>query len=179
MEAKVDIRKLQLLNDRINQTLEALNQVRFTVHGLAHSSPYGQMNPMGMMGGSFGLGGQPFGPQSFNPQQSFGINPIQQGFVGGIGLQHTNPFNPYLNPIASQGYTGQGFTGPGVGGWGQVPNLQTSPFGYGNPIGVGGLFHSSPDVIERTWLEQRANDPNRIAFTFPYAMSPQSPVTIW
>ena len=32
--AKVDIEKLQLLNDRINQTIEALNQVRMSVHGL-------------------------------------------------------------------------------------------------------------------------------------------------
>ena len=36
--AKVDIRKLQLLNDRINQTIDALNQVRLSVHGLSHTS---------------------------------------------------------------------------------------------------------------------------------------------
>ena len=36
--AKVDIRKLQLLNDRVNQCLDALNDVRFSVHGLSHSS---------------------------------------------------------------------------------------------------------------------------------------------
>src|SRR5439155_8766707 len=36
--AKVDIRKLQLLNDRINQCLEALSQVRLTVHGLSHTA---------------------------------------------------------------------------------------------------------------------------------------------
>lgn len=35
--AKVDLRKLQLLNDRINQTLDALNQLRVSVHGLQHS----------------------------------------------------------------------------------------------------------------------------------------------
>ena len=38
MEAKVDIRKLQLLNDRISQTIEALNQVRLSVHGLSHTA---------------------------------------------------------------------------------------------------------------------------------------------
>ena len=36
--AKVDIRKLQLLNDRINQCIEALNQVRLSVHGLSGAS---------------------------------------------------------------------------------------------------------------------------------------------
>jgi exopolyphosphatase/pppGpp-phosphohydrolase len=36
--AKIDIRKLQLLNDRINQTIDALNQVRLSVHGLSHST---------------------------------------------------------------------------------------------------------------------------------------------
>lgn len=36
--AKVDIRKLQLLNDRVNQCIDALNDVRFSVHGLSHSS---------------------------------------------------------------------------------------------------------------------------------------------
>jgi hypothetical protein len=33
--AKVDIEKLQLLNDRIQQTIEALQQVRMSVHGIA------------------------------------------------------------------------------------------------------------------------------------------------
>ncbi len=33
---KVDIRKLQTLNDRINQCIDALGQVRLSVHGLSH-----------------------------------------------------------------------------------------------------------------------------------------------
>ena len=36
---KVDVQKLQLLNDRIAQTIEALNQVRMSVHGIQHSPP--------------------------------------------------------------------------------------------------------------------------------------------
>jgi hypothetical protein len=58
--ARVDLRKLQLLNDRIAQVIDALNQVRFSVHGLQHTpgftgipggyspwqfSPYGQVTP--------------------------------------------------------------------------------------------------------------------------------------
>lgn len=61
MEAKVDVRKLQLLNDRINQTIEALNQVRLSVHGLAHSS--GQpLGPTGVQQPSAGFG---FAPQAY------------------------------------------------------------------------------------------------------------------
>ena len=37
MEAKVDIEKLQVLNDRIAQTIDALNQVRLSVHGAQQS----------------------------------------------------------------------------------------------------------------------------------------------
>ncbi len=44
--AKVDIRKLQLLNDRINQCIDALNQVRLSVHGLSHTSPSPQLTGM-------------------------------------------------------------------------------------------------------------------------------------
>jgi len=41
--ARVDMLRLQMLNDCINRTLEALNQVRLSVHGagLSHSAPFG------------------------------------------------------------------------------------------------------------------------------------------
>src|ERR1051326_4435369 len=58
MEAKVDVRKLQILNDRINQTIEALNQVRLSVHGLGHS---GLQNPF--LGQGYGMQ-QGFGGQN-------------------------------------------------------------------------------------------------------------------
>jgi len=175
MEAKVDIRKLQVLNDRINQTLDALNQVRLTVHGLAHSSPYGQ---------GFGSFGQPgFGSQGFGSPmtggsfgQPFGYgNPFQA--MGGIGLQHTTPFGPYGNPFVNpmtQGY-GMGGINPvnSINPIGQInpQNTWGSQQGGINPIG--GLFHSN-DVVELI-----ANDPNRIAQTFPYVMSQQNPQQTW
>ncbi|MCB0384852.1 MAG: hypothetical protein KDD43_05620, partial [Bdellovibrionales bacterium] len=41
--AKIDVQKLQLLNDRICQTIDALNQVRMSMHGftngLGHNIP--------------------------------------------------------------------------------------------------------------------------------------------
>ena len=50
MEARVDVRKLQILNDRINQTIDALSQVRLSVHGLAHTGvPPTMFQPFGMI----------------------------------------------------------------------------------------------------------------------------------
>ena len=60
--AKVEIRKLQLLNDRINQCIDALNQVRLSVHGLQHTTGIPQ-----------GTAGIPL------VQTPFGVNPFAQG----------------------------------------------------------------------------------------------------
>jgi len=100
---KVDIQKLQMLNDRINQTIDALSQLRQSVHayqptvGLQHSN------------------------QNFLPQQQvgFGYNVAPQ-YPQQIGLQHT----PFIVPQqqAAMGYNVQnwpyaqmGWVGP-VGG---------------------------------------------------------------
>src|SRR5215471_4019112 len=112
--AKVDIRKLQLLNDRINQCIDALSQVRLSVHGLtnAPSQPYG----VGGIGQGFGQ--SPFGP---------------------LGLSHSSPFqSPFLSPgiggmmpqgIPQQQPFGQTPFGP-QGLFGQQP----SPFGQQTPL---------------------------------------------
>src|SRR5215216_3018326 len=79
MDAKVDVRKLQILNDRINQTIDALNQVRLSVHGLGHTG--GLQSPF-----------NPYTTQGFGTQQSFGmgmpgVGPqqgLQAGFQGGF-----------------------------------------------------------------------------------------------
>ena len=79
MEAKVDVRKLQLLNDRIAQTIDALNQVRMSVHGLGHT---------GQQSGAFG------------PQQ----NPwIQQG-LGHSGVQGLGGIGQYTQQYGQQSY---------------------------------------------------------------------------
>jgi len=149
MEAKVDIRKLQLLNDRITQTIDALNQVRLTVHGLGHSSPYAQMNPYLSAGlgqqpwGQFG-GQQPWGQfggqQPIGQSYGVGVNPFQTGTMGGI--QHSSPLTQ--SPLVSQVLGGQ----------------------YGNT-----------DLFENQYLLVRASDPNRISATFPFAFQPHSPLT--
>jgi len=113
--AKVDIRKLQALNDRINQCIDALNQVRLSVHGLAHTTPAGPFFPAGVgtlaptpFGVGYpGLGSVPLGsayvpgfshttpivgaPGAFAPGFGHGINPF-------AGLSHTSPEESLSRP---------------------------------------------------------------------------------
>lgn len=198
MEAKVDVRKLQVLNDRINQTIDALNQVRLSVHGLAHSG-VPQMNPLayltqGAQGfGTPGFGGQGFGPQGFG-QQGFGQQGFgQQGFGGfpqqtpwsqGMGgLGHT-AVPPQINPLLMQGLQHSPFqqVNP-LGGIGVPPNpygvqqgfggLQGGPQGFSGPQGfTGPQGLGGPESVEQKLAEIRASDPSRITQTFPFATNP-------
>ena len=101
---KVDIQKLQLLNDRIALTLDALNQVRMSAHGIHHT----QASPWGYGTGYGSSFTQPVGFMSpylpYAAQSPFTGVPFASPFYGGI--QHTaTPFtNPYLtgiSPVAS------------------------------------------------------------------------------
>jgi len=130
---KVDLQKLQILNDRIAQTIEALNQVRLTVHGLSHTNPYGQAygQPYGQPYGQAYGQGYPSSPFA----QPLGGLPPQ---VGAPGLTHTSP-SPWGGP--------QQFGYPGL-----TPQFApqmpygAQPFG---PFGQG-ISHTSP------WLPQQA-----------------------
>jgi hypothetical protein len=194
MEAKVDVRKLQILNDRINQTIDALNQVRLSVHGLGHTgglqSPF---NPY--MAQGYGVQ-QPYGIGA----PGFGLHQGMQGLQGGFpGITpqvpfgfHHSPFQQLANPFFSQGLTspwsqvgspwsGLGQNNPmgfgGAGGSGGFGGIG----GFGGGVGGGlsqlyggmggGLYHTPPDLIERQLIEARANDPFRITQTFPFVVS--------
>ena len=170
MEAKVDVRKLQVLNDRINQTIDALNQVRVSVHGLGHTSAMQPpLNPLSFLGQGYG-GYQGYGPQQpygFGSQGLFpglggqfgGLQGLQGG--GGFGFQHS-PFNPYLNPFMNPSL----ITPWGIG----VTPLSGSPWG-GIAGGIGGgLFHSNQELIDKQLAEVRASDPYRISQTFPFVI---------
>jgi hypothetical protein len=190
MEARVDVRKLQILNDRINQTIDALNQVRLSVHGLGHS---GLQNPFMTQGYGMpqgvGVGvPSPYGLGMQNPLQGMGgpLSQLQNQFtqqqvvpgLGGLGFQHS-PFtpqytNPFVNPFTTQNVSpwGQGlqtpFTGQPFGGFGGVGQQLGGLGGVAGGIG-GGLFHSSPDdIIDRQIAEVRASNPQRITQTFPF-----------
>ena len=162
--AKVDIRKLQLLNDRIAQTIDALNQVRLSVHGLglSHTPQFGVGQATG-----YPFAGVPYQTASMGyPYQV----PFQAAYGQGMvpGLSHTTPW------LQNQAY--------GQQVWGQTPYAQTAQLT--NQIGAqgigfgGGLGHTSPDVLAAQW-GQVGIDPYialRVMQSFPFAQMPISPV---
>jgi hypothetical protein len=192
VEAKVDIRKLQLLNDRIAQVMDALNQVRLSVHGLSHAgAPTGQ--------------GFPFGgtQQQFGPQQQFGFPQTPYGSGQPMGFQHS-PYPggvPGAAPFGQFGWQGGQqvpFGGPGLQhspylSGGALPFTQgpfTSSFqggaqlpgwGAGAPWSgqLGGGLSHSPELIEYRLIEQKASDPTRILQTFPFCLAQQYAATAW
>ena len=99
--AKVDIRKLQTLSDCINRTIEALNQVRLSVHGggLAHSA---QMGLQGVESPAFFGGG-------FNPNYGAFTSPF------GFAQQATGMVPGFANFNQLQGYPNAFGTNVGLG----------------------------------------------------------------
>ena len=188
--AKVDIRKLQVLNDRITQTLDALNQVRLSVHGLSHSSAnpgvgfgagfnplsaygaYGQQQIPGVQGQIPSLMG--YGQSPFAQQQQFGAWGAQQPFGFPQGFSHTSgvptSVNPYLGYGQSFGQQGIGQQAFGQQTLGQIPGV----LGQGmNPLatmlGINpllGLSHTSGSE----WADPTIGV--RVAQTFPNVFSP-------
>jgi len=176
--AKVDIRKLQLLNDRIAQTIEALNQVRLSVHGLGGLSHTSGV-PFGNAG--YGVPGiQGFqGLQGINPFQGnvpYGYNQNLAALNGGYGvpgISHTSPFGYPQQQLGGwplqQGLPLQQLWGQGVpqqfGQFGQFGQGVPQQFG-----GFGGISHSSPelDLVNRLGVDPITAA--RIAQAFPYAM---------
>ncbi|MGE5177225.1 MAG: hypothetical protein ACM3JJ_12750 [Hyphomicrobiales bacterium] len=162
MEAKVDVRKLQILNDRINQTIDALSQVRLSVHGLGHTGvPTPMMNPFG----TIPTLGYPSVPTY--PIPPLGMIPPISPFTGPLGLSHT-PVSPFVNPFINfpTPYTTPVVNPmiPPIPTTGLTPNWVPTPWtGFG-----GGLLHSAYDPLELKLLEARALDPLRIRETFPF-----------
>lgn len=105
---KVDIQKLQLLNDRIAQTIEALNQVRMSVQvqGIQHS-PYGFAPTYGAFAqtpfvqSSF----SPFTPYAFSPYGSPQYMTPQFQSPQYLGIQHTSPVVPTWTTPWTSGWT--------------------------------------------------------------------------
>jgi hypothetical protein len=153
--AKVDIRKLQLLNDRINQCLEALSQVRLTVHGLSHTA--GQIPGQGL-GFPSGVGGAPFG-QFGGPSVPY---PPFAGLGHSAGIGPFQAFAQPQFPFAQQAFPFAQALGAGQG----IPQ----PWGGQSPWS--GLSHTNPEILSMA-------DPFgalRIVQTFPYAQYPVPPI---
>jgi hypothetical protein len=125
---KVEIQKLQLLNDRIAQTIDALNQLRMSVHGIQHTSvsPYGFGSPFTPYAtpyptqfvpqvGAFGQYGTQFGPQ-FAPQfpvgSPFGIqhSPTMMGAYGTPFLPQQQFGVPQVTPQYTLPFVGNGIS---------------------------------------------------------------------
>jgi hypothetical protein len=104
--AKVDIRKLQLLNDRINQCIDALNQVRISVHGLSHS-PVGTIGTAPVTGY---IDPRVTDPRMADPRVGYGISPTVPGYGGGLAHSPIHQIAGYPaaagisagNPMGSQ-----------------------------------------------------------------------------
>jgi len=161
--AKVDIRKLQLLNDRINQCIDALNQVRLSVHGL--TSAQGLSHTSGPFSGAPGFTGSPFaGGYGGFPQAPFGqgagINPA-------FGMGQAAGINPVLG--FGQGVPGQGFV-PGLSHTGGLPGI--NPYLSAGGTGVEGL--GLENALRPMWADPFLAA--RITQTFPYAQFPAPPV---
>lgn len=143
--AKVDIRKLQMLNDRITQTIEALNQVRISVHGIEHT-------PV------------------LNPQLPYGIGPVgmfRPGFSPYLTPYYPYPVAPDLSHTAAYPATV-----PTQVPYLPVSQFPTAvvPFGYPQ----GGISHSLPET-EWLRLADPHSWAMRLAQTFPYAYQPITP----
>jgi hypothetical protein len=152
--AKVDIKKLQILSDRINQCIDALNQVRLSVHGLTQTNPFGQVPGFGQAGlGQPGVGGLSHTSGVPFPTMG-GINPGS---------------NPYANPYAGIGALGLGTQGQFPGQIGQSPFPGASPF-----FGLSHTGAEGTEAFRSTW-----NDPYlaaKVSQTFPYLQFAVPPV---
>ncbi len=154
--AKVDIRKLQLLNDRINQCIDALNQVRLSVHGLAPTQVQGGINPVINPVG--GLSHSPFAPSPF----------------GAMGAQ--NPLSAYGQPgfgVSPYAFT-QGYV-PGISHTtGLAPQAQAAFLAGVNPFVTSFGSEALESSLRAGWADPLLTA--RIAQTFPYAQFPVPPV---
>ena len=205
--AKVDIRKLQLLNDRINQCLDALAQVRLSVHGL--SSGFGQQGiqgPYGQQQGAPWLQGQQqgvpgyFGPQTFGPQ-TFAPQPFAPQFFAPQSFA-PQPFAPqFFGPQPTPYPVAQSVGFAGAPQFGQISSAQQIGGGLSHTSALGqspwtspqqglgispvpwmgpiGLSHTSPEEV---YGRNPLSDPfaaSRMGQTFPYAHFNFSPALMY
>ena len=121
---RVDLRKLQVLNDRINQTIDALTQLRQSVHGfsptvgsagLSHSSGMGYANPYAA---AYGIGSAiPQGIPSAAIGSMLGNPTAAQGFG-------TTPWG--WSPVGLSHSSIQGI--PSFGGISQLGGIEMNPW---------------------------------------------------
>ena len=181
---KVDVQKLQILNDRLTQCLEALGQVRLSAHSLQPSfGAIGQggishtnmnVNPAftGQFGNPFqtqGYGQQPYGMWN---QQQLGYG--QQGY-GQQGISHTNPFNQGFvgqqQPFGNQQLGQQGFGGQQpYGMWNQTPQFGFGGISHSNPWTPMGIPQIGPQMVPQV---------SQMGSTVPWYANVQQQLPYW
>lgn len=167
--AKVDIRRLQMLNDCINRTIEALNQVRLSVHGgsLQHSAPFGVQ----------GIGTPAFGyPGAF--ASPYGISPQMFGVIPGIGHTAANAYgNPFTPNLTQNAFATNPFASNPLAYWATQQNAwtQTTPWTAQVPWTQTGLGHTGIDPRFNGGYEYDPYVTARIAQTFPFVHWGYSP----
>ncbi len=102
--ATVDIRRLQILNDSINRTIDALNQVRLSVYGSVTPNALGVTPAMG--GLAHAAAQNPFVTNPFaNQVANQFVTPYTSPFGGAVSNALTNP---YVNQFSTFANTGLG-----------------------------------------------------------------------
>jgi len=192
--AKVDIRRLQTLSDCINRTIEALNQVRLSVHaGNLPFATLGLQQTLGAFPNAFGISPQNAFPNAFgiSPQNAFpnafGLSPQIVGQVPGVipGIAHSAPayFNqlagvsPLANLAAQAAFNqaalnNTAFNNP----WnnGNLNGAAFNQFGQFGQFGQTGLGHTGVNSFGTdTFVDPYTNA--RIAQTFPFVTWGYSP----
>ena len=169
--AKVDIRKLQLLNDRINLCLDALNQVRLSVHGLSHTGALAEGQGIGNP-----LAQDPrFAPLAQDPRFAGTLSPLA-GAPQWTGLAHSTAGYPSSYPAIGAGFFPTfAQQVPGPLGFGGQPGFGPSQLPFAGSMM--GLSHTSSDVDaynRPTWADPFLAA--KVANTFPYARYAVAPV---
>lgn len=154
---KVDIRKLQMLNDRVAQTIDALNQVRMSVHGIQHTG----MQPLA---GQYPLQQGQIPLQQLSQPVGFGqlaqVSPLAQQ-----GLAHSTPMFAQMTPgyVPIQSAVGQVLPQP------VMPQQIGAAQAFGGWPTQIGISHTSAE-LDPFWAA-------RAAQSFPYAAQTYPPVS--
>jgi hypothetical protein len=141
--AKVDIRKLQTLNDCINRTIEALNQVRLSVHG-AGPQTFGVVPGIGGMAHAAPGGFYPSFPQFAQFPQVGGYAPQAAQYAAAqlAGFGGVNP----LAYWSQQGLGHSALNGYGLGQMGQIGQIGQMGQEYGDPYATARIAQTFPFV---------------------------------
>jgi len=170
--AKVDIRKLQLLSDRINQTIDALHQVRMSVHGLSQTpGVFGVGTGINPFVTPFGNAVTPFGTTPWN-QTAF-ANPyanVQSQLLAQLALQ------TQLQQLAQQQIAAQQLAQQlaAQAQLGQTFANNTTPFGINTQMGINPQVGINSQVANPfvtnplAGMNQQASSLSHSAYTQPY-----------